>query len=406
MDHQVCQSIASLGCSAECGGSSLRSACFCIGILLGGSLAYGCISNSTSHRVGSETWVVSSKPGFFFAHRRVGFAALPNLPGMNPEDQPLGPLPAAVGMAFLEQAAEDDSEEASRRARSSNNSPQNLPYVARKKRIPPITPMPTESSTSTAEPGQIPTSRPASMRNPSRQSSVSSVDTAFDVNDKVSLRKAHDNLNARLAPFWSSVLPSRRVLFDIYASPPSSKSYDASTAPEDTEKDDDEALDKRAPTSDPLHSFEFYTDSNGHFSQVVVIPWEKLCTTPSTVEAVFNSTAEGGQTGGSHPLIGWKLMLRSRLDYEVLPVAESDMSYRQRIRRAISSYGVDATDGPVERSGGGPTPTAAEETMAKLSLNTPGEPQVIEWTTIRVGSAAGVHIISDLVSPTRRSQLA
>jgi hypothetical protein len=317
---------------------------------------------------------------------------------MNPEDQPLGPLPAAVGMAFLEQAAEDDSDERGSRSRAAASQPgalHDLPYVARKKRTPTGTPsIPAEES------GQTP-SRPASIRSVSRQSSVSSTDTAFV--DKASIRTAHTNLNARLAPFWSSVLPSRRVLFDIYACPPSQGFEKSSTAPEDTEKDDDEMLDKRAPAQDPLHSFEFYTDGNGHFSNIVVIPWEKLCTTPSTVEAVFDSTGatSAERPDASSPLIGWKLMLRSRLDYEVLPVAESDMSYRQRIRRAISSYGVDAVDAPEPATRSTPAETtaaAAAAAVEKLSLNTPGEPQVIEWTTIRVGSAAGVHIISDLVS--------
>lgn len=320
----------------------------------------------------------------------------------------MGPLPAAVGMAFLEQAAEDDGEGG--KADRERHQPHNLPYTPRKKRTPSVAPSVAiensirASSSGTAAPppgpsGSAPSpSRPSSIRSPSRQSSVSSTDTAFA--DKASIRTAHTNLNARLAPFWSSVLPSRRVLFDIYALPPDAEFPKSPTQPADPEKDDDELMDKRAPDQDPLHSFEFFTDNNGHFSEVVVVPWEKLCTTPSTVEAVYSST-QAGTGDGPHaaiPLIGWKLILRSRLDYEVLPVAESDLSYRQRIKRAVSSYGVDAVDTSAPRSTAGDPSAAATAGMEKISLNTPGEPIVIEYTTIRVGSAGGVHIISDLVS--------
>ena len=125
------------------------------------------------------------------------------------------------------------------------------------------------------------------------------------------------------------------------------------------------------------------------------MPWEKLCTSPSTVGAVFASSKE------SSPLLGWKLRLRARLDYEALPVAESDRSYADRMRRALSSYGQDATDEiPQPRH----KTKEMEEAAEKLSLNSADEPQVVQWTSIRVGRADGVHIISDLVRrPTSAS---
>lgn len=338
----------------------------------------------------------------------LGFAALPNLPGMNPDNQPMGPIPTAVGMAFMEQAEEesDEEREAERRRRHQIGTPlpkpqegstsataqlPYKPYVSRRRTTPAISPItPLEGASPLSANDSSNTSRPASIRTLSRQPSIASSVDAFTGQEEI--RSAHLNLNARLAPFWSSVLPSRRVLFDIYASPPTTRDPG----------DDDETADKAAPPEEPLHSFEFYTDGNGHFSQVVVVPWEKLCTTPSTVGAVFDAKGQEGV-----PLQDWNLRLRSRLDYEVLPVEESEMSYKDRIRRALSSYGVDAVDPvtappkPAQHAGtareAGPEEAQIPITE-KLSLNTPGEPQVVEWTTIRVGRAGGVHLISDLVS--------
>ncbi len=82
--------------------------------------------------------------------------------------------------------------------------------------------------------------------------------------------------------------------------------------------------------------------------------------------------------------------MRARLDYEVLPVSEDDRSYRERLRRATSSYGVNASDAPTARS--------AVDKPDAVSLYTPGEPKIVQWATIKVGRADGIHVISDLVS--------
>jgi hypothetical protein len=287
-----------------------------------------------------------------------GFAALPNLPGTDPDHQPMGPLPAAVGMAFMEEA-----EEESKKAAKDKEVKTYAPYVS-KRRV--------------AHPQEHP--GPSRMP-PSRQSSQSSVDTHFTTSEAVTT--AHDNLHTRLAPFWSSILPNRRVLFDVYAYPPGS-------APEQALDTTSNDLDKETESSyhpDPIYSFQLITDANGHFSRTIVIPWERLCSTPSTVAAAFTSTSKDYHNA----LLGWNLRLRSRLDYEDLPAKDDERSYRERLRRAVSSYGVDAVDEQ-------PTPARSKEVGAeKVLLNDPKEPQVVEWTSIQIGREDGVHIISDLV---------
>lgn len=288
-----------------------------------------------------------------------GFAALPSLPGTDPDHQPMGPLPAAVGMAFMEEAEEDI-----KKAAKDKEVKTYAPYVSKRR-----------AAHLQEQPGP---SRIA----PSRQSSQSSIDTHFSTNEAVTT--AHDNLHTRLAPFWSNILPNRRVLFDVYAYPPGSNPKSSPNRPSND-------LDKHADSSDhpdPLYSFQLITDANGHFSKTIVIPWERICSTPSTVAAAFKSTSEDYH----HALLGWDLRLRSRLDYEDLPIKDDERSYRERLRRAVSSYGVDAVD---EQS----TQTRnREDAEEKVLLNDPKEPQVVEWTSIRVGREDGVHVISDLVS--------
>lgn len=302
----------------------------------------------------------------------------------------MGPMPAAVGMAFMEEA-EEYAEDSSARNVGKEHRPYES-YKSRRQRKP----IPTASQP--AQPAQQPSSRDRSntasssissstassrRQSPSRQSSISSTETAFQ--GKEAVATAHQNLRTRLSPFWSSILPNRRVLFDVHAVP-----VNAGESHNDNELQgaEGEQEEQEIPKGDPIYSFELLTDSNGHFSRIITIPWETLCTTPSTVAAVFDSRSS------SAPLQGWKLKVRARLDYEALPVVETDGSYRDRLRRAVSTYGRDAVDRVSTPS----TPTGEViDSTSKLSLNSPDEPQVVEWTDIKIGSARGVHVISDLV---------
>ncbi len=115
----------------------------------------------------------------------------------------MGPLPTAVGVAMAEEADES--------ARSGGQTEPLKEYATYKSKRQRAAAAVGQGSASSSSAGSI---RAA----PSRQSSVSSTDTAFV--GKEAVESAHQNLEARLAPFWSSILlPNRRVLFDVYLLP-------------------------------------------------------------------------------------------------------------------------------------------------------------------------------------------
>lgn len=317
------------------------------------------------------------------------------------------------------------------------------------------------------------------------------------------IASAHETLQRRIAPFWSTILPNRRVLVDVYAVPPSGStrgrgggakreaySDGSGSTPDAHAKDintDADTADTHAQAT--LTSFEIITDSNGHFSRVITIPWEKICTTPAAVAMAFEVD--------KRKKLDWEVRVRTRLDYEVFEYESGEGEggtsrsrggnggtgggggggggggYRERIRRAMATYGVDAIDGPsggaqagaVPRmmpprpetpsradseagtgraagtastpetartrfkgadrevdgqetlstsngreggghesegmqagaTGGASQATEAAEAVQRLSLNTPGEPQVIVNTLVKLGSEEGIHVISDLV---------
>lgn len=244
---------------------------------------------------------------------------------------------SAVGVAFMEEALEEEQ------------TPQHRPYAPYQSRRRRTTP---DHAHTTIEPG---TARPFPPT-PSRQSSVSSQQTSFIGEEEVST--AHRNLQERLSPFWSTVLPNRRVLFDVYLQP----------EPEgENSEDGGEMIGDQA----PIYSFEVLTDANGHFAHTGQIPWDAV---------------RGAATGPD--LRQQRLRIRARLDYEALPPLETRSSYKARAQRALQTYGQGAPR-PADRS---------MPAMERLSLNSPEEPQVVQWTDIRVGRADGIHIISDMAS--------
>lgn len=103
---------------------------------------------------------------------------------------------------------------------------------------------------------------------------------SFDNMSPESIAAAHSNMNARLHPFWSSALPGRPVRIDI--------------------KTDEDPGDGQ----EPLCSFTFDTDFQGHFSKRLVIPWERLCTDASSIARVFG-VAERNK--------GWTLRISAKL---------------------------------------------------------------------------------------------
>ncbi|KAG2142841.1 uncharacterized protein EDB93DRAFT_1252104 [Suillus bovinus] len=79
------------------------------------------------------------------------------------------------------------------------------------------------------------------------------------------LQKQHKNLEARLRPFWSSVLPSRTVQISIFA---------VSTTPDGIDLKCDALEDG------PLYTEHIVTGPDGAFANPFKIPWQDLCRHP------------------------------------------------------------------------------------------------------------------------------
>ena len=95
-----------------------------------------------------------------------------------------------------------------------------------------------------------------------------------NVSSSAELRRLHENLDLRLQPFWSSTLPNRAIHISIYAQESPSTSGDVTS---------------ETSTSEPIHTTSVMTNQEGFFSQRFTIPYEKLCTHPSTLDMVFGN---------------------------------------------------------------------------------------------------------------------
>jgi len=86
------------------------------------------------------------------------------------------------------------------------------------------------------------------------------------------IRQMHANLEARLQPFWSSVLPNRTVRISLFASP---HIDDPSKGlPQDEELR-------------PITSVEAITQADGSFQAQIVIQYEQLCHHPTSLHIAF-----------------------------------------------------------------------------------------------------------------------
>ncbi|THU92947.1 hypothetical protein K435DRAFT_779999 [Dendrothele bispora CBS 962.96] len=95
------------------------------------------------------------------------------------------------------------------------------------------------------------------------------------------LRKLHANLEARLQPFWSSVLPNRTIRINIFAS---YKSHDASLSSADS--------DQIAIANGAILTQDVTTAADGSFQARFRINWEEMCTHESFVQIAFGDPSE------------------------------------------------------------------------------------------------------------------
>lgn len=114
---------------------------------------------------------------------------------------------------------------------------------------------------------------------PSRQSST---DSTFANLTEAQLRAFHANLDARLQPFWSSVL-QRRISLAVYTIPlPPSHHHRHRRTHKHTEPE--------LPTEEdePLLRSTLSTNAQGQFSQKLVVPWERICSHPPSLKLAFS----------------------------------------------------------------------------------------------------------------------
>ncbi|KAG8974918.1 hypothetical protein FRC05_006595 [Tulasnella sp. 425] len=88
----------------------------------------------------------------------------------------------------------------------------------------------------------------------------------------------HANLDARLQPFWSSILPNRTVRISIFVSEHQTPNEQQSTT-RNSDSDDLKPV--------PLAVAEVQTNPQGYFSQRFNIPFDEICTYPLALPIAF-----------------------------------------------------------------------------------------------------------------------
>jgi hypothetical protein len=336
--------------------------------------------------------------------RQTGFAALPGLPlpttsqteGLLSEEP--SPLPEASGP---------------------------LPYLPRTRASVSRKTGPLSAPVDVPQPS-IPS--PLHSRPPPRRSSTASSDMAFA--DPESLSLAHDYLDLRLRPFWSHVLPYRRVSISVYTIPLQNTASDTSAPP---------SKPTLLEAQDPLLRTTFTTNAQGHFSHNLIVPWERICTDPSSLGMAFSGD-EGLVRTTSSPevdeLVSWGLYIEAQLlaDRDDGPVSsesgidctksginytENDLdgSSEARVIDRGTELGVidQLSAGRPSFAQHGEVQTIANERKLSCSstsgLATPlrnqgatrqchreiGNVKSSSWTAVPVSSPGGTRIISDLV---------
>ena len=97
------------------------------------------------------------------------------------------------------------------------------------------------------------------------------------------IRRLHENLERRLQPFWSSVIPNRTVRLHLFATP--HQGY----LKKGEESEEDLSLDAE---NGPLVSQDVLTAVDGSFQAKFRINWEKLCHHPQALHIAFGEEIE------------------------------------------------------------------------------------------------------------------
>jgi hypothetical protein len=100
------------------------------------------------------------------------------------------------------------------------------------------------------------------------------------------IRRLHANLEHRLQPFWSSVLPNRIVRLHLFTCPPGSASEPNHS---NTSQSDKFTFD---PENGPLASQDVITGVDGSFQAKFRVKWDQLCHHPQGLHIAFGDDVE------------------------------------------------------------------------------------------------------------------
>lgn len=99
------------------------------------------------------------------------------------------------------------------------------------------------------------------------------------------IKRLHANLEKRLQPFWSSVLPNRTVRLHLFASLHENQTRTTTPRKTTTEEDEDELMFDSL--NGPLVSQDVTTAADGSFQVKFSINWEELCHHPTALHIAF-----------------------------------------------------------------------------------------------------------------------
>lgn len=194
------------------------------------------------------------------------------------------------------------------------------------------------------------------------------------------LARLHANLDARLQPFWSSILPNRVVRLSIYVS----NHHDGGTA-QMTEDDDDMK-------PGPLVVQEVETSVQGYFVHRFKLSFEDICTHPNALPIAY-----GDQLHEHY------LLVKAELQPPEPAANGAAPNYNRPPSPAVSLKSVNSVRPPLPpRPSSSTSPLVKERTPSVRSLNMSGP--AIAQMAVPITSAK-VRLISDIDDTVKNTEV-
>jgi hypothetical protein len=126
-------------------------------------------------------------------------------------------------------------------------------------------------------------STPSSFNGSQAQLSYASASPMFS-HSPADIFRLHENLNARLQPFWSRSLSNRTLRISIYTRMPSNNGNTNLLDSDDSDYED--------PGRVPVSVKKVTSNAQGAFEARIHIPWDKLCVHPGALHIAFGDAKE------------------------------------------------------------------------------------------------------------------